>query len=553
MNNCWISSKKDQDTVEKRYFFISLLALFDLFINSFFITYDSISLFILQILTNVQEKQLGQYIIKCSKINYGLTIDDVCKLAFRFAQKVEADYPANWDDAGKATRDWYYAFVKRHGRLSLLKPTPTSANRAKGFNKQNVYYFFNLLKSALDEHPYLPNRIWNADESGFPTVPTKPVKIVSEKGSRATSYASAERGTNVTMTIAVSAAGDTIPPFYLYPRKNMQSAYLYNSTPNDVGFANGSGWMTSNDFIEFMKHFVKFAHASKENPSLLLMDNHRSHVTIKVIVIAIEHGITILTLPPHCSHKLQPLDVGVFGPLKKSYAVQCDAWTKNHIGLSLEITHVAEIAAISIQNSMNSRNIASGFQRTGIFPFNPEIFAEEDFVAAEGGNEVTLEDIESMVSDEEPATHKKVSSVGSSAVASTSQSILDEVSPLRRVTPKKKSKRGRKPIQSAIITSPDNRKVAEEAAAKRSKSNTPPPKKGPTKKVKRSEPSSSSKEDRDFCLISTKLMPHKMTKNNSIECHTCERPFHLKCIDMGNRSYFTCQNCDSDLDLTDME
>ncbi|XP_018374237.1 PREDICTED: uncharacterized protein LOC108768337 [Trachymyrmex cornetzi] len=216
------------------------------------------------IFTNIQEKQLGQYIIKCAKINYGLTIDDVCKLAYQFAKKVVADYPANWDDARIATRDWYYAFKRRHGRLSLLKPTPTSANRAKAFNKLNVDNFFNLLKSALDKYPYLPNRIWNADETGFPTVPTKPVKIVAAKGFRASSYASAERGTNVTMTIAVSAAGDTIPPFYLYPRKKMQSTYLYNATSNVVGFANGSGWMTSNDFIEFMKHFVKFAHASKE-------------------------------------------------------------------------------------------------------------------------------------------------------------------------------------------------------------------------------------------------------------------------------------------------
>ncbi|XP_043469160.1 uncharacterized protein LOC122502900 [Leptopilina heterotoma] len=67
------------------------------------------------ILTDVQEKNLAQYIIECAKINNGLTIDDVCKLALQFAQKVEADYPSNWDDAGKATRDWYYAFVKRHG------------------------------------------------------------------------------------------------------------------------------------------------------------------------------------------------------------------------------------------------------------------------------------------------------------------------------------------------------------------------------------------------------------------------------------------------------
>ncbi|KYN10444.1 hypothetical protein ALC57_17418 [Trachymyrmex cornetzi] len=104
-------------------------------------------------------------------------------------------------------------------------------------------------------------------------------------------------------------------------------------------------------------------------------------------------------------------------------------------------------------------------------------------------------------------------------------------------------------MQSAIITLPEHRKAAEDAAAKRRKSNTPLTKKRRTEKVKRSKPSSSSsEEDHDFCLNCTKLMPHKMTKNNSIKCNTCERAFHLQCVDMGNRSYFTCRNCDSDLD-----
>lgn len=45
--------------------------------------------------------------------------------------------------------------------LSVLeKPTGTSVARAVGFNRQNVIYFFTLLKKLLKEHSSPPERIF---------------------------------------------------------------------------------------------------------------------------------------------------------------------------------------------------------------------------------------------------------------------------------------------------------------------------------------------------------------------------------------------------------
>jgi hypothetical protein len=41
------------------------------------------------------------------------------------------------------------------------------------------------------------------------------------------------------------------------------------------------------------------------------MDSHESHCTLDSILYARENGITLVTCPPTCSHRLQPLDVGV--------------------------------------------------------------------------------------------------------------------------------------------------------------------------------------------------------------------------------------------------
>lgn len=89
-----------------------------------------------------------------------------------------------------------------------------------------------------------------------------------------------------------------------------------NAPDNTLGLAYPSGWMTKENFILVMNHFIKYSGAAKENPCLLLLDNHKSHVNIEAINLAKASGVHLLTLPPHCSHRLQPLDVSVYAPFK---------------------------------------------------------------------------------------------------------------------------------------------------------------------------------------------------------------------------------------------
>lgn len=76
--------------------------------------------------------------------------------------------------------------------------------------------------------------------------------------------------------------------------------------------------MTSGNFVKVLEHVVKFAASSKDNPIILVMNNHESHIALDSVLFAKEHGINIVTLPPHTSNKKQPLDLSVYGP-HKSY------------------------------------------------------------------------------------------------------------------------------------------------------------------------------------------------------------------------------------------
>ncbi len=47
---------------------------------------------------------------------------------------------------------------------------------------------------------------------------------------------------------------------------------------------------------------------------LLLVDGHSSHVNLRFVNYCDKHRILLVILPPHSTHRLQPLDVGIFSP-----------------------------------------------------------------------------------------------------------------------------------------------------------------------------------------------------------------------------------------------
>ncbi|XP_059061655.1 uncharacterized protein LOC131854549 [Achroia grisella] len=153
----------------------------------------------------------------------------------------------------------------------------------------------------MDRHKFRGSSIWNADETGVSTV-NKPSKIIAAKGKRNVgSVTSAERGTNVTLLVAVSATGSSIPPMFVFPRKKYQDHFVRDGPAECIGAGNASGWMNT-EFLLFMKHFITYVKPTKESPVLLLLDNHSSHLSVEVLDLAKNNGVVMLSYPPHCSH-----------------------------------------------------------------------------------------------------------------------------------------------------------------------------------------------------------------------------------------------------------
>ena len=186
-------------------------------------------------------------------------------------------------------------------------PEGTSIPRATAFNRYNVDMFFDQYEGIITRPNFKlePHRIWNLDETGVKTVQGTS-KILSEKGqNQVEEMTSAERGGLVTMCCCVNAIGAALPPAYIFPRVNFRD-HMLTCAPNvSMGLATPSGWMNSELFPLVLKHFIKHMNVSKDNPAILVMDNHESHVTLETIDVARENGHPQFTSP------LQPQDATI--------------------------------------------------------------------------------------------------------------------------------------------------------------------------------------------------------------------------------------------------
>ncbi|EFA11818.1 hypothetical protein TcasGA2_TC016420 [Tribolium castaneum] len=281
-----------------------------------------------------QEKELTKYLIRCADIYFGL-----CKKISLRTIKYNLSRPRTWDDNRMAGAEWFRMFTRRNRELSSWTVISLS--------------------------------ICNTDETGITTV-QKPDTVVARRGTRQVgSVTSAERGTLVTVAFAVEAIGIVIHPFFVFPRVRYQDNIIRDGSAGSDGTANPFAWVQDNSYVRFLEHFKKHTNVSPSHKVLLVLDNHSSHYHTNALDLCKKNGSILLSFPPHCSHRLQPLNRSAFGSLKKAVNSICNAC--NNV-----IYDILEIVASATPHALTQSNIEAGFRKTGIYPYNRNLFIEID-------------------------------------------------------------------------------------------------------------------------------------------------------------------------------
>ncbi|KAJ8869445.1 hypothetical protein PR048_028435 [Dryococelus australis] len=187
-------------------------------------------------------------------------------------------------------------FLHRDRHLSLRKSEGFSLSRLTLFSRLNTV--FSRLPQLGDGA-----RVCNLDETGCTNVP-KPKNNIVQKGVKQVNQCFIEeRGQLVTVAAPGCAKGTFLTPVIVFPRKyHMLQHLIWLDYWRTVPIRDGT----------FHQEYEQL----KENPSILICDNHESHLSLRVLDMAKKAGITMLILPPHTSKRLQTLDLTVFAPFK---------------------------------------------------------------------------------------------------------------------------------------------------------------------------------------------------------------------------------------------
>lgn len=311
------------------------------------------------------ELKLVKYMNIMNKWGFGLSKTQVLDVLQMFAR--EHKIKTDWKD-DRPGDDWWVQFCKRH-KLSLKKPERLEGSRSRQAGDPFIVQdFYDKLELAIDELDLAgkPQCIYNCDETGVNHDPGS-TKILSKKGVAAQRLTGGSGREFTTVLGCVSADGSKLPPLILHKGKRLWTSSFGDKAkeyPGTSYFISDKGWMTEEVFTSWFKK--TFVPNVKEFPCLLIYDGHLSHIGISLVEEAIKSNVTILKLPPHTSHFLQPLDVSVFRGFKSTWDRILAEWTRHNSGQRLPKSAFANLLG-KTWKSIDPKQIIAGFKKTGIY------------------------------------------------------------------------------------------------------------------------------------------------------------------------------------------
>ncbi|CAH1975097.1 unnamed protein product [Acanthoscelides obtectus] len=492
------------------------------------------------VFTPEEEQEFVTHIKELDSRFYGLTRRDLCVLAYQYA---EANHIIHCFKNNAAGHQWYQNFMKRHPELSLRTPEPTSVARASGFNRPQVERFFENLRDVIEKNNILPEHMYNVDETGIQTSRNRPPKVISLKGKKGVgAISSSERGTLVTALFCCSAAGAYIPPTLVFPRKKKNPRYMEGTPPGSSQLVTDSGWISSEAFLEWMKFFVSNVRPNEDHECLLILDNHAFHRSIDVLDYASQNNVIILSVPPHTTHKLQPLDVSVYGPFGTYFQNEIAKWQKAHPAQRVTLFGVGKIFNNAYLKAATPTNAIK--EPEVRINHNPQ---DMDVIEIGPPNRSAHNDI----AKPEPSGLNNSTTLkqASDAPKGNNRIKIIDIHIIPKCDKRKEPKTKRNQQKSEILTSTPikeeirenskskecvksvRRKIQQETDSSKLKIPRPP-----------SPPKTAPDEEETPCLICDDSFENSIPGEHWIQCNFCEKWAHQKCT-----SYKTgidiCQDC----------
>ena len=268
---------------------------------------------------------------------------------------------------------WVSRFINSQSELQTKWNRKFHSQRAKCEDPITINAWFKLVEETRQAHGIPDEDMYNFNETGFMMGVTATSKVVTSSDTigRAVNVQPGNRDW-VTAIEGINASGWSIPPFIILSGKLHQASWYRDLPTNWVIAVSDNGWTTDELGFEWLKHFDRHT-ASRTSGAyrLLIIDGHGSHATPEFDQYCTENKIITLCMPAHTSHLLQPLDVGCFSSLKVAYGREIGELARQGI-LHIDKEEFLYVYLRVRAAVISEQNIQSGFQATGLIPYDPQ-------------------------------------------------------------------------------------------------------------------------------------------------------------------------------------
>ena len=330
-----------------------------------------------QILSNAEEKTLVRWIKRYTSAGSPMTpalLLELAELIRHERVRHESQNSSSTKIIAPIGHEWLYRFLNRHPTIQSIYAKQLEAARFNGASYDKVKGWFDAVAAQFQERTYDNSNIWNMDESGFGVGESQTTKVLVPLDRQQKYKAVVGKQEWVTVIECINAAGGALTPMIIFKGKNINSGWLPPQTPPDWHFGvSENGWTSNILGLQWLiKVFEPQTRAKAAGqPRLLIADGHGSHIRADFIAHCIENDIDLLIMPPHCSHLLQPLDVGVFSAFKRAHSNETDATSR----LSTQRISRPEWLEMFIRaraKAVKLDNILGGWRGAGLVPNNPQ-------------------------------------------------------------------------------------------------------------------------------------------------------------------------------------
>lgn len=215
-----------------------------------------------------------------------------------------------------ASDGWFFRFKNRNA-LHTIKMTGEAASADTVAAEE----FIIKLKNIIDGEGYLPEQVFNIDETGlyWKRMPNR--TYIAEEEKTAPGFKAAKD--RCTLLLGGNAAGNyKIKPLMIYNSENPRAFRGCNKENLPVIWrSNRKAWITGSifrDYFVILEKELKTYCETKNIPFkiLLLIDNAPAHPTD---VDSLNDNIKVQFLPPNTTSLIQPMDQGVIATFKSYY------------------------------------------------------------------------------------------------------------------------------------------------------------------------------------------------------------------------------------------